>query len=270
MVKVQPNSEHDYYLDGYLKSNLDDVIHSVTKKDYDSFIIVTGKEGVGKSTIAGQIAMYLDPTYCLDRCCFTADQFVETCEKADKFQAVVFDETMGYLSSRGTMSMFNRKLVKIMSEMRSKNLFVILCIPSFFELDRYPAIHRSTGLIHVYKRAHFGSYDYKKKKDLYLQGKKTYSYVTPPTFIGKCTKYFPLNKEDYEAKKQKAIREWDSPRKKQELTLTQKRHMNERDILVVELINLDYDHQRIADLISLSQRAVMDIAKKIEKEAEAP
>ncbi len=197
--------KHHFFLDGYLKSNLDFVKHAVIKKNYDGFIVISGREGFGKSTLAGQIAVYLDPTYDLSRCCFTADQFIESAEEAKKFQAIVFDETMGYLSSRGAMSSFNRDLIKIFSEMRSKNLFIILCIPNFFELDRYPAMHRSTGLLYIYKRGVFGSYDYNTKKKLYLIGKKYYSYSVPPNFRGKFSKYFPLNDIEYETKKQNAI-----------------------------------------------------------------
>lgn len=206
---------HNFFLDGYLKSNLDFVKHAVIKKNYDGFIVIAGREGFGKSTLAGQIAVYLDPTYNLDRCCFTADQFIDAAEGASKFQAIVFDETMGYLSSRGAMSSFNRDLIKIFSEMRSKNLFIILCIPNFFELDRYPAMHRSTGLLYIYKRARFGSYDYNTKKKLYLIGKKYYSYSVPPNFRGNFVKYFPLNEIEYETKKQKAINSFRKAKKEE-------------------------------------------------------
>jgi energy-coupling factor transporter ATP-binding protein EcfA2 len=206
-----------FCMDGYLVANLTHVIRSVTKKDYDCFIIVTGREGFGKSTLAGQVALFLDPTFNLDRCCFTADQFKEACEKAEKYQAIVFDETMGYLSSRGAMSSFNRDLIKVFSEMRSKNLFIILCIPNFFELDRYPAMHRATGLLYVYKRSCFGSYDYPTKKKLYLTGKKLYSYVVPPNFRGSFIKYFVYPKELYEQKKQNAINSWIKAHKNKEI-----------------------------------------------------
>lgn len=199
---------HIYSMDGYLRSNLDAVIRNV-KNDYDAFIVVAGREGFGKSTIAAQCALYCDETYNLDRCCFTAKQFIEAVNNAKRYQAIVFDETMGYLSSRGSMSKFNRALIKVMSEMRSKNLFIFLCIPNFFELDRYPAMHRSTGLIYTYRRGRFGSYDYNTKKNLYLFGKKYYSYKIPPNFWGSFTKYFPLDKIAYEKKKQQAIAEWD-------------------------------------------------------------
>jgi len=204
---------HHFFLDGYLKSNLDFLKHAVVKKNYDGFIVIAGREGFGKSTLAAQIAVYLDPTYNLDRCCFTADQFIEAAEGAEKFQAIVFDETMGYLSSRGAMSSFNRDLIKIFSEMRSKNLFIILCIPNFFELDRYPAMHRSTGLLYIFKRGRFGSYDYNTKKKLYLIGKKYYSYSVPPNFRGNFVKYFPLNQEAYDQKKNNAIRSFNRRKK---------------------------------------------------------
>ena len=229
MVIVQ-TGEHKFHLDGYLKSNLDTVKKDV-KKDYDAFICVTGREGFGKTTIAGQIAVYLDPTFNLDRCCFNDEQFKEAVVHAKQYEAIVFDETMGYLSSRGAMSKFNRSLIKIFSEMRSKNLFIILCISNFFELDRYPAMHRSTGLIHIKKRGQFGSYDYKKKKKLYLEGKKTYSYGVPPTFIGRFVKYFVLNKEAYSKKKAQAIEEWEIKKN------IEKKLREQRDNLIIECYN---------------------------------
>jgi len=233
------------YLDGYLRYVLDTVYTDV-RKDYDSFIIISGREGFGKSTLASQIALYLDRSYNIDRCTFTAEQFEKAVLGASKYQAVVFDETMGYLGSRGAMSRFNKRLIKIMSEMRSRNLIVILCIPNFFELDRYPAIHRSTGLLHVYQRGRLASYDYKKKKLLYLKGKKMYSYHSqPPTFKGVFTKFFPLPKEEYEQKKQLAIASWDAQQKGSDKIATKHRnnaiiHMNEE---------IGYDNKKIAEVL---------------------
>lgn len=187
------------------------------RKDYDAFIIVSGREGCGKTTLANQLALFVDPTYNIDRCVFTAEQFLDAVENAERYQAIVFDETMGYLSSRGSMSKFNRTLIKVMSEMRFKNLFVFLCIPNFFELDRYPAMHRSTGLLHVYARGKFGSYGYGKKKLLYLKGKKFYSYNVAPDYIGNFPKYFPLDKDEYDEKKKEGIRTWQIEHKSKEI-----------------------------------------------------
>lgn len=257
MVKVQVNEEHCIYYDGYLKSNLENVKKDVRKRNFDSFICITGREGYGKSTFAFQVAMFLDPTFDLDRVCFTPDQFVEAVQSAKKFEAIVLDESVGWLSSRGSMSKFNKQLIKIFSEMRSKNLFVILVIPSFFELDKYPAIHRSTGLIHVSKRGYFGCYDYPTKRKLYYVGKKTYTYSVKPNFIGRFTAYFPLDEEAYEEKKQKAINEWTQIKSREEHLMRQK------DIMVgwmYEKGKLTQD--QIAELIGDTQPNITRILKK--------
>jgi len=249
---------YQFHMDGYLKANLDHVKKNV-KKDYDAFILVTGREGFGKSTIADQIALYCDPTYNLSRCCFTSAQFQQACEDAEKYQAIVFDETMGFLSARGAMSKFNKDLIKIMSEMRSKNLFVILCIPNFFEMDKYPAIHRSTGLIHVYKRGSFMSYDYRKKKSLYLKGKKFYAYNVSGNFRGKFVKHFHLDKEKYEEKKQEAINTWSKVNDKERLLIKQR---NVCIKWIREHGNLTNDE--IGEIIGLTKSSITRITKEIE------
>jgi len=99
MIELAKGAKEGFYLDGYLKSNLDYLEKSL-HNDYDLFIAIDGRERFGKSTLGGQIAYYLDPTYNLDRCVFTADQFVDAVANAKPYQAIVFDEAHGYLGSR--------------------------------------------------------------------------------------------------------------------------------------------------------------------------
>jgi len=221
VIEAGENKEHKFYMDGYHKANLDWMIRDL-RKDYDAFVLYVGREGFGKSTMAFQDAIYVDPTFNLDRVVFTAEQFLEAVKNAKPGQAIVFDETMGYLSSRGALSKFNKALVKVMSEMRSKNLFVFLCIPNFFMMDWYVAQHRTTGLIYIYKRSFFASYDYPTKKRLYRQGKKLHSYSVPPNFRGRFIKYFPIDKEKYEEKKQAAINQWASHSTRELVWLSQR------------------------------------------------
>ena len=202
-----------YVLDGYLKANLDALHRNVVKKNYDGFVLFVGREGFGKTTLSFQCGRYLDPDFNLDDVVFNAEQFLEAVKVAKRYKVIVFDETMGYLSSRGGMTKFNRVLIKVMSEMRSKNLFVFLNIPNFFMMDWYVAQHRTTGLIYIRKRGMFASYDYPTKKKLYMSGKKLHSYATPPNFIGSFTKTFVLDEEKYEKKKQDAINEWAEDKK---------------------------------------------------------
>lgn len=251
---TQPDGkEHSFYMDGYHLANLDHLKKNV-RKDYDAFILYVGKEGYGKTTIALQDAIYCDPTFNLDRVCFTIDQFVEQVEKAEKYQAIVFDETMGYLSNRQSSSKFNRILIKIMSEMRSKNLFVFLCIPSLFIMDWYVAYHRTSGMIRVHERGRFCSYDYKKKQELFMKGKKSYSYCVPANFFGKFTKYFPIDKEAYEAKKQESIKEWDKR------TSTTERVVEQRDKCIKYIYIEDrLPARQVGELVGLSESQIRRI-----------
>jgi len=249
MVVVNVNDDN-FYLDGYLKSNLDLLSQSL-KKDYDFFIVIDGRERFGKSTLASQIAYYLDPTYNLDRCVFTADQFAEAVEKAKKFQAIVFDEAHGYLGSRSSMSSFNKKLVKIMTEMGSKNLIVILCLPNFFELDKYPAIWRSSCLLHVHQRGRFCFYNYKKKQDLYLKGKRFYAYNVSANFHGCFIKFFPLDKEEYENKKLVSVAEHVKTNSKE---LKYSRQIN--NLLEYIKKNMDVSQEELAKVMGIDQSTV--------------
>ena len=247
-----------YYLDGYLKANLDHMIKDVTKKNYDGFVLIVGREGFGKSTLAFQIAKYCDNDFDLSRVVFTADQFLEAVKVAPRYSAIVFDETMGYLSSRGAMSKFNKVLIKVMSEMRSKNLFVFLNIPNFFMMDWYVAQHRTTGLIYIRQRGIFGSYDYPTKKRLYMEGKKTHSYSIPPNYRGNFRSTFVLpSQEEYEAKKQKAIDGWAENQVKENLW------MKQRDILIQKCVKDNLmDTKSIAEDIGLSRRQIQRVVSE--------
>ena len=244
MVVIE-RGEYKFFIDGYHKANLDHLKKNV-KKDYDAFILYVGREGSGKSTLAMQDAIYLDESFTVARVVFNAEQFVEAVTKADKYQAIVFDETMGYLSSRGSMSKFNRTLIKVMAEMRSKNLFILMCIPNFFMMDWYVAEHRTTGLIHIYERGKFQSYDYPTKKKLYILGKKMHAYCVRGNFYGCFPKCFPVDKEKYEVKKQRAIAEFTSVKTKDE------RWKGQRDTLIKELVSRKLMAKKeIAELIGV-------------------
>jgi len=251
MVKVQPNEEHNYYLDGYLKANLDASKKDVRKKDYDKFILLTGKEGCGKTTFSFQCALYCDPTFNLNRVCFTPEQFLDAVENAEKYQAIVFDETMWGLGARNALTKINKILIKVMSEMRSKNLFVFMNIPNFFMMDWYISQHRSTGLLYIYKRSFFGSYDYPTKKKLYIQGKRFHSFSVPPNFRGRFVKYFPLDKKAYEEKKQKAINSWIKQNSRDNIWKEQ------RNNLIRECVKQNLmTKKELAELIKMSIRQI--------------
>ena len=200
------------YMDGYLRKGFAKA-KSLVEKDWDWLTLVDGAEGSGKSVIAQQCAYEVDKTICLDRITFTPEEFREAILKANKYQAVIYDEAYTGLSSRGTMSDINKTLVQMLAEIRQKCLFVFIVMPTFFDLDRYAAIWRSRGLIHVYTdkgygRGYFAYYNKDKKKMLYILGKKFYDYKKPkPNFRGRFTSYYVVDEQEYRKKKLNALSE---------------------------------------------------------------
>lgn len=217
MVKVEvvnPKTKEKYvfYMDGLYKKDLDRIKKKVLRKDSDYVLVFDGLEGSGKTTIAIQTAIYLDPTMDLDRICFTPEEFSRAIVKASKGQCVIYDEAYTGLASRTALSEINHLLVSQMMEMRQKNLFVFVCIPTFYLLDKYVALWRARGLVHIYemkgKRGYFRIYNRKKKRLLYLnpKGKRDYSYSHIRTKRkGRFLEGYIINEGKYREKKRKAL-----------------------------------------------------------------
>ncbi|KKM04547.1 hypothetical protein LCGC14_1763090 [marine sediment metagenome] len=165
----------------------------------------------GKSVFAMQCAYFCDPTLNLNRVAFTSKEFTDVITKAKKHEAVVYDEAYTGLSSRATMSVINRALVSMLAEIRQKNLFVFIVMPTFFDLDKYVALWRSRALFHVYvtkgfQRGYFRFYSMERKKILFVLGKKYYNYSKPKdNFHGRFTNNYVLDEVKYRAKKRKSL-----------------------------------------------------------------
>ena len=196
-----------FYMDRWLVSNLE-LLRKRLRNDDDLFIIVSGIERTGKSVLAMQVGFFLDPTLTLDRICFSGGEFKKVVKKADKFSTVIFDEAARGARAASWASEVNQHVAKLSREMGQRNLAVILVIPSFFEMSKYFAIHRSVLLLHVKRdsrgyRGEFKFFNRKKKQRLYLAGKQTYDYdCSPPDFVGRFTDYYPLDEKAYRKKKE--------------------------------------------------------------------
>jgi len=231
-----------YFLDARLKHRLETgVIPDLAKRDKDCFIALDGNEGSGKSTLALQIGKFVDPTLDLSRVVFDAETFRAAILKAKKGQCVIFDEAFTGLSSRASLSGVNRTLVSLMMQIRQKNLFVIMVLPTFFLIDKYVALFRSRALIHVYecsgRRGYFKVYNRRKKKLLYLLGKATYSYSgakwkVSTNFKGRFHGVFALGdnemEEKYREKKLKAL----EMTEKNPMSAGQVKYREQRDIML--------------------------------------
>lgn len=241
------------------------IIPSINKKNKDCFFIVDGYEGAGKSTFAFQLGKLVDPTLNLDRVVFSPDDFREAVLKAKKAQCVVYDEAFTGFSSRSSLSPINKVLVSLAMQMRQKNLFIIIVLPTIFMLDRYIAIMRAKALFHVYEnkgvRGYYRVFNRKKKRMLVLLGKKTMSYTHKEArtgFKGRFYGKFALGDEEVEKayliKKETALQDSE----KTSMSSAQVRYKEQRDLLIYLLRK--YSHLTYKELAVLLLDYEMDMS----------
>ena len=267
---TKPNGEpHQYHLSEWTQKQLEKIKKLINKKDADYVMIIDGQEGSGKSTLATQVAKYVDPTFCQERMCLTPEELMKKINLSKKGQAVVFDEAFTGLSSKRAMSQVNNVLVEMMMEMRKKNLFVIMCIPSVFYLEKYVALHRARSLLHTYtskgKRGQYMVYNQNKLKQLYLTGKQKMSYSYPKIAIKeRFPSIAPIDWGKYEERKIEALK------KKDRGTSIQKKEF-QRNMAFLWLQKEGYSAVNIADVLnnngcSIGDRSIQSALQKLREE----
>lgn len=195
-------------------------------QDFDAVIIIDGKEGAGKSVLAQQIAYYLDVDHkiTLSQIVFSVDDFKKAILSLKPGKAIVWDESRSGLNRRRSMGTDNIEVTDLLAESRQKNLFVILVMPSFYDMDRSAAVHRSRALIHVWyfwdkedpdrplKRGYFRFYNEDAKMTLfdtpYYRNK--YPRLSGQFFDGRFVNHYVVDKEAYKKKKAEAMRAYDT------------------------------------------------------------
>lgn len=200
------------YLDNFLKMRLDHVLKQ-QKKEFDAVILIDGNEGSGKSTLSFIVAWYLsNGNIAMTNICEGTDDAVDKLEHLPDRSVLIIDEGSLLFSSRDVMKRENKQLLKILNVIRQKCMILIVVAPSFFELEKYLAYRRSNFLLHVYldKRGNRGRFVYfgtKKKKLLYVNGKKNYdSYAKPRgNFVGQFWNFKLPFDEEYQALKRRSL-----------------------------------------------------------------
>jgi len=201
-------------MDNFLKTNLD-FVKRLPENNWDAVALFTGYEGAGKSSMAMQIAFYLDPNFSLKNIVFNAEQFDEATEDLPKGSVILYDEADDVAVGGNHAQNKVKQVISKMKRIRSRNLYILFVTPTYFDLGKYFAIHRSRFLIHVYsqglKRGYFAFYGKTAMKNLYFKGKKMWDMKCErPTFRGRFLNNregFPINFDEYEIKKDKATSE---------------------------------------------------------------
>jgi len=189
-------NNYTFWLDGFLKSNLDIALKEAIPNDWDFLSVVLGGEGSGKSTLSSQMALYLDPKFNLENTVFSATEFDLAVERAEPETCILWDEAITGANIKNHADAINISLISKLTQIRFKRLKIILCIPYLFLLEKY-FISRCICGIYVYAkgfadRGHAFFYNQPQMEVLYFLQKIKYPY-NPTESYKKAIKSFYFN-----------------------------------------------------------------------------
>lgn len=277
-------------LEFYIDQNLDDALSVASKRvrgsNWDYVSIVAGIPGSGKSVLARTIAKRCDPNFNEDNIAFRVEGgvggFIEITNRVPNNSAVILDESFESLNSRVSMSPDFLRIINHLQIIRQKNLFIILCLPNFFDLSKSVAVFRASHLFVVYAdndgtRGKFLAFGRDAKRKLYIKGGKFMDYgCEPANFLGKFTKNdhiinvkrYDKMKFDHLMSQQKEIKVKKDPNMKRDIALWKLRFENDMETKkIAEIYDLDIATvQRrikiIKDIISESQIDINQLQKR--------
>jgi len=222
MIKV---TDQEFWMDGYLKSNMDSIIHNL-RGDWDFMLVISGSGmvRVGKSVLAQQIGYYaaskLGTPFSLSNIVFSGKQLMKVASELPRNSVILYDEARAELESKKAMQNVSKALLDFFAECGMYNHMLILVLPDFFELNKRLAVARSDALINVYRttkpvtlkdgtevvefvRGHFNFYNQERKKYLYIAGKRAFDsyHVGKRNFYGEFRNHWVIDKEEYLQKK---------------------------------------------------------------------
>lgn len=213
--------EKSFYMDDRLDRDLRTKVYpDLMKNDKDNVFLIDGGEGTGKSKfgdiLGAHAGLNMECDYDLDSICLAPEEFRDRIQNCPPRTVVIYDEAHRGMGSRRALSEINNILVDLMMEMRQKNLYVLIIMPTFFLLDKYAALFRAKGLFHVYekkrKRGYWCFFNEKNKLRLYVLGKKllNYNVMKWPRYRGRFFDQWSIDETKYRAKKLKVFK--DKPR----------------------------------------------------------
>ena len=202
-----------------LGKNLEPYRKAVMNQDFDCAGIIDGKEGSGKSVFAQQVAAFLDKDHYIDvekQICFTPEHFKEAVQTLEPGKAIVWDEARRGLNRRRSTEGVNIDITDMLAECRQNNLFMVIVMPTFYDMDMNVAVWRTRFLIHVWYdwgdnpdkplvRGFFRYYSEEGKKRLYvnkyMRQSYTYPYVKGDSFEASFPHFYTVSEAEYRKKK---------------------------------------------------------------------
>jgi len=241
-------------------------------KNNDVVGIISGAEGSGKSSLAGNIMRYVSKdSWNPKKHMIGSDyeQGLEVIKNIKKGGFITFDEGNVFFLSTEMMKRESRELHKIFSIFRQKCLFVLIILPSFLRLNSYFALDRSGFLIRTYikngERGQFAYYGRRKKDKLYRVGKKSHNEnAVTPNFRARFNRCYLLETEDYKNFKLETLNKSFEVAKPKKL-------MPPKEIekkLIENMIrnNIDKPTKYLSEVLPIGIRRIEQIRKAINEE----
>lgn len=147
---VDPD-EHERALEAHGNRWLSNLL-SRQQDNLDSLIAITGEEGVGKSTLALQLAYRFDEDLSTSQIHFDAPSFLADGGNREKGSTIILDEAFEGAFNRRSMSHESVGFVQFLGEARALEHTMIVCFPRWANLDDYLANHRVAYRIRVPSR----------------------------------------------------------------------------------------------------------------------
>ena len=207
--------QYNYWLDGYIKSNLDIVKDEAIPNKWDAVFIIFGREGVGKTTFGSQGSHYLSNKFNINHCCFTPEQFEQAIEDANEEDSILWDEAITGANVSLFANLISISIISRLTQIRKKKLKIFLCFPYLHMLNKY-FIARCMGSFYIYAkdfsdRGYGFFYNYEETQFLYGIMKEKYKH-TPLKAITMCNKsfYFKFDRvlclpeKEYDEKKEES------------------------------------------------------------------
>ena len=261
-------SQKSFHMDNILQRELVKMRDQVLIHNDMGIILIDGRPGSGKSTLAAQIAFVLtEGKFTVDYESFNQKQTFDIMKKMQEGDCCIIDESFDVINKRTSQTSANMLTINMLQQMRSRKVFILILLPSFYDLDKNVSLWLASALLHCYRspeplgrRGQYVAYNIKGIQRLWLYGRQSYSYslkIVKPNFRARFTKYFPIDYRKYENMKRKALTE--EPKEKTETN----RYYQQRNILIKELKDNGVSVPDISKKIGLRDRSIYDALKTV-------
>ena len=126
-------------------------INKVRQQDEDFIMLVTGQTRSGKSTLAIEIALHIDPVFEMERQILFDIKELGKRIYESKGKVYILDEAIFDAFNREAMSIMNRWLIKIFTVCAERNHVIIMIIPKVKWLDK-PVKERISFMFYTIKQ----------------------------------------------------------------------------------------------------------------------